>query len=519
MSMEWMDKLLGNKIDKEAMDSQGTNAADHFDRKVKAHDWIKGVSELDEKQVEAEYLAAQVAEARALGKIAAHEFKSDEEVIKADYERQVKILSDYNLAEMLAEYRGQEENNLLEKFSELKEEAKKNVASGREKCETELLKLIGTHTHLDWQKKFADFSKDAKVEQPKEKDLYEPKAPEAEHKFDSPSEDKFKTPKDQDKAIPGNGREADERTDATKEAGVLQSDITEGLGKVAEKVKDSPADDKGNLALPEGKKSAGDASVESVEEPTAGASKETAGDKSDQAAEANSPEKGDKAKSDEAVQKEAHCGTCPGDPGVKEAVEVKAEGEACPVCGGPGEDLGSMGSKEHFRCQGCGITFSHDKGASCTACGSLETKSDLDTDGEWSAEEIAETFINGNISDAKEAIDGDMDMFVDVLSVLESSAPSSVDSFKRLMRGEGKKPKRTPSPEEQERSLGGFNRASLNTEIKSQASKEEVIKKIAEIQSPWIVQKLADGTEVIARVDQLTNTKESEEDKTEELQK
>jgi len=34
----------------------------------------------------------------------------------------------------------------------------------------------------------------------------------------------------------------------------------------------------------------------------------------------------------------------------------------CPVCGGPGMYLGSLGNKEHFRCRNCGAEFSRDKG-------------------------------------------------------------------------------------------------------------------------------------------------------------
>lgn len=31
---------------------------------------------------------------------------------------------------------------------------------------------------------------------------------------------------------------------------------------------------------------------------------------------------------------------------------------ACPICGGPGAYLGALGTLEHFRCTGCGMTFS-----------------------------------------------------------------------------------------------------------------------------------------------------------------
>lgn len=401
--MEWINELLTGKVEKEAsLIPQGENKEAHDALKMENSSWIKDAMAIDEVAVEAEYQQKLADEAKMLGKTAAYEMdETPKETIDKDFSRDAKILSDYALAEMLAELRCSKEQNTQEMFSEAKEKAKKEVASSREKAEKALLDLVPAHTQLDWKKAFEKFSKEAKPEEPKEKDLFEPKAPEEAHKFDSPSEEKFKIPKDQDKAIPGNGREADERTDATKEAGVLQADITEGLGKIAEKVSNSPADKTENLAMPEGKKSAGDKAVESVEEPTAGSSTKTVGDKDEQAAEANGPEKGEKAKTEEAVQKDA---------------SIAKVAEVCPVCDGEGEDMGSMGQKDHFRCRGCGITFSHDKQASCEHC------------------------------------------------------------------------------------------ASLN-EIKTQASKEEVIKiiKEASVKSPWTVKKMADGTEAIVK-----NTVESE---------
>ena len=48
-------------------------------------------------------------------------------------------------------------------------------------------------------------------------------------------------------------------------------------------------------------------------------------------------------------------------------------------------------------------------------------------------------------------------------------------------------------------------------EIKPVASKKEVLKKIAEIESPWTVKKNEKGEEVIARVAPAANTKKSKE--------
>jgi DNA-directed RNA polymerase subunit RPC12/RpoP len=35
----------------------------------------------------------------------------------------------------------------------------------------------------------------------------------------------------------------------------------------------------------------------------------------------------------------------------------------CPVCGGPSYELGTLGNREHFRCQNCGMDFSRIKEA------------------------------------------------------------------------------------------------------------------------------------------------------------
>lgn len=217
----WLDAMLGGKknIEKEAtIVEQGKDSQDHFEKKVASSGFLADLMDVDEEQVERDYKAKLSEEARLLGKTAAHEFKTEEEVVEADYHRQIKILSDSNLAEMLAEFRGQKENNFLEKSTELREKAKKEVASSREKAEKEVLGFVGMTSQVgDWQKTFEKWSKEAKVEQPTEKDLYEPKSPEKEHNFQKPSEDKFKSPTEEEIVPVGNGREADERTEVTKE--------------------------------------------------------------------------------------------------------------------------------------------------------------------------------------------------------------------------------------------------------------------------------------------------------------
>jgi hypothetical protein len=448
MSTEWMDSILSGKVNKEAeLISQGENAADHFERKVQAHDWIKGVSELDPEAVEKEYQAKLAEEAKMLGKTAAYEMgETPKETIEKDYARDVKILSDYALAEMLAELRCSKAQNTAEMFSEAKEKAKKEVASSREKAEKALLELVPDHTALDWQKAFERFSKEAKPEEPKEKDLYQPEVPEKAHDFEHPKEEKFKLPTKEEMVPAGNGREANERVEVTKEAvPVIKEAAIEKIAEVCKNPKHGkPCDSKCPACIEE-------------------------------CSEYNTPAE---KKADEVIQ-----------PLKREELptEVKAEVEGCPVCGGAGEDLGSLGQRDHMRCRDCGIMYSHKTGK-CAKCADLE-----DTDVP-SAMEIAETFINGNISDAREWVGGDLNKFMDVMEILGHGSPDG-QSFQRLMRKQASK------------------------EIKSQVSKADVIKKVAEVQSPWQVIKDAEGNEVIARVEQPKNEKESEEDKKDELQK
>src|SRR5689334_10692790 len=134
---EWLDGMLNNKVSKEAMVSQGTDAQDHFERKVEANAWIKEVSELDPVAIEAEFNEKLREEAKLLGKTAAlddviADGTTPEEVVNRDYKRDVSILSDYALAEMLAEARAHEKQETSEMFWELKEKAKAEVAAGRD---------------------------------------------------------------------------------------------------------------------------------------------------------------------------------------------------------------------------------------------------------------------------------------------------------------------------------------------------------------------------------------------------
>lgn len=84
-------------------------------------------------------------------------------------------------------------------------------------------------------------------------------------------------------------------------------------------------------------------------------------------------------------------------------------------------------------------------------------KADLNTDGEYSAQDIAETFINGNISTAQKEVKT-IKMFNEVLTWLEENAPKEVESFRRLI---------------------GKN-ASVKEEIKVEKKSEEIVEKKAD---------------------------------------
>jgi type III secretion system FlhB-like substrate exporter len=493
---EWLDGMLDPKISKEAAYSQGTDAADHTERKLAASNWIEGVSALDVDAVEAEYQAKLAEEAKLLGKTAAiarkcpkcnediwdvdgggmtgaklnkcwncgtafdspeeseieaakTEFvkcpncdsiaarkvgdrvtcvtcdydsekkvaskktaayaqgETPKETIKKDYERDIKILSDYALAEMLAELRCSKAQNTQEMFAEAKEKAKKEVSSSREKAEKALLELTPDHTMLDWQKAFDHFSKDAKPEEVKEKDLYKPEVPEKEYDMDSPKEDKFKLPTKEEMVPAGNGREADERQEVTKQAVPVIKEAA--LEKKAEIFRQSVLTKGGNTLSffynPDNNLLVVDL-IAANEEGGNELVRQTIDESS---------------MLEHTASKEVTIE--PVSPLKREEVPpVPASCEGCPVCGGEGTDL-KNNEKDHISCMACGITYG-------------------------------------------EAV----------------------------------------------------------PEIQSQASKSDVIKKIAEIQSPWSVEKLADGTEAIIRREIVSTeekdlTKESEEKKDEEIQK
>lgn len=240
--MNWINDLLGRKeISKEA---ELTDAAQEFQKKVKASDWLRGSMSIDLEQVEKEYNANLEAEAKALGKTAAYDsFETQDETLKKDLTRDVKILSDYCLSEMLMEIRGHKAQNLPENYVELKEKSKADVKASREKCEKELLDSIAINAQTDWQSAFAKYTKEAKPEEAKDKDLFQPKLETINEKewSEGKKDDKDFIISDKEKttqAGAGNGREEDERTDVTKQPGELQEKKA-SLGKKSKIKKDA----------------------------------------------------------------------------------------------------------------------------------------------------------------------------------------------------------------------------------------------------------------------------------------
>ena len=129
----------------------------------------EATSENVKEEQDRDYTASQKSEIK---KIAAFE-KGDtaEQTVDKDYELKVKGLSDYNLAEMLADYEANEKGLATLSFNEYKEDALKSVKSSRDAAEKKLLKFIGTPAVLDWKKAFKEME-DSEVKFAGEKDLY-----------------------------------------------------------------------------------------------------------------------------------------------------------------------------------------------------------------------------------------------------------------------------------------------------------------------------------------------------------
>jgi hypothetical protein len=365
---------------------------------------------------------------------------------------------------MLAEARGHAKQETSEMFYELKEKAKADVAASREKAEKALLDMIPESSMLDWQKAFKAFTKDATPAEPKEKDLFKTEVPEKAHDFEHPSEDKFKLPKDADKAIPGNGREADERTDATKEAGVTQESIVEGTSKEASLKTAAPQTPSMGAPMDE------NVIREAFKQLINGAGEDVLTDLLMQFMPADAMQNMLDEFSDEGTfspneEHYEHAGVPMAVSFLKFQFNKIAAG--CPVCSSTGKDL-KNGQKEHMACEACGLTYA---------------KASLETEAETDSHKLKRLR----------------------LELKELNPISDMKKYKEVLH------EMSPLMDAKEDA------------IKSHASKEQVIKKVAELQktaevaSPWAVTTDENGQEVIARVDQPTNSKESEEIKTDDL--
>lgn len=228
----WIFDLFDKKpLQKEAASSQGTNRDDHFQRKLKESDWLTGAlaeadstqpdevglimayenGELDTPGIlnlfslliknghawslqgsygraakalidngyisqEGEVLKGANAEASfklPMVKLAAYTLGDDvKETIEKDYELAVSGMSDYNIAEMLTELSCDSGETMLEAADELHAKNVDYVKGNRAAAETKLLKAVGEHTLVDWKEAFKKF-RNAKPYKINEKELYE----------------------------------------------------------------------------------------------------------------------------------------------------------------------------------------------------------------------------------------------------------------------------------------------------------------------------------------------------------
>jgi hypothetical protein len=193
---KWLDDLLNKKA------SQETNQEQEFQRKVKAHDWILNLPEPEEIEKQAAY---EVGDTQA-------------ETIEKDYELAVGGLSNYNLAEMLAEYELRADNGAVpENFNEEKDKQLKYVNSNRKEAEGKLLKLLGEHTYVKgWKEKFEEFKK-VSHEEPSEDALYHPEFKPGDQNWEKKVNYDAPTEKEAVDGMAGVGREEDSRTNMSAE--------------------------------------------------------------------------------------------------------------------------------------------------------------------------------------------------------------------------------------------------------------------------------------------------------------
>ena len=226
----WISDFLGGKgVNKEA--SQ-TDAKHEFEKKVKASSWLEGtlaISEDNLKQEEEAKITAELAVRDEIHKEAGYsEFETTEETLKQDYSRDVKILSDYALGEMIAEVRGHNNQDYMENASEYKEKAKKDVKSDRKAVEKELLDNVGLSAQVDWKKSFKKYTDEGTPKQPKENSLYKDKLEKVDDKLSEGGKEKDYSQTDEEhaKTMLGVGREEKDRTDVTAQPGEVHKDAS-----------------------------------------------------------------------------------------------------------------------------------------------------------------------------------------------------------------------------------------------------------------------------------------------------
>jgi hypothetical protein len=224
---KWIDLLFS--INKEA---EQTDAQQEFQKKAKKSAWVEGVMGINEQTLAKEVDAKIEAELKVRDEItkeAAYEaFQTTEEVLKQDYSRDVRILSDYALAEMIAEIRGHNNQDFMENASEYKEKAKKDIKSDRKAVEKELLDNVGLSAQVDWKKSFEKYTKDGKPTEPKENKLYEPKLEKVDDQLSEGGKEKEYSQTDEEhaKTMLGIGREEKERVDVIAQPGEVHKDAS-----------------------------------------------------------------------------------------------------------------------------------------------------------------------------------------------------------------------------------------------------------------------------------------------------
>lgn len=153
--MNWIFKMI-----KKATQLKAEENAEEQDKQVQ-NDMFKDVMDIDEEKLkqEAEVQQAGMEEAHGFEKEAAYNLNDTEaETVKLDYKLEISGLSDYNLAEMLAESETHDRQSTTVNFNEEKEKQLKAVKSDRSAAETKVFNLVKDHTLDDWKKAFKNIS-------------------------------------------------------------------------------------------------------------------------------------------------------------------------------------------------------------------------------------------------------------------------------------------------------------------------------------------------------------------------